>query len=57
MLVTVLGYVGATKAPWYRDSEIARYLEPLIKPAQNIVVERVFGGNVKGDAALKMEGQ
>ena len=57
VLVTVLGYVGATKAPWYQDSEIARYLEPLIKPAQNIVVERVFGGNLKGDAAPRMEGQ
>ena len=52
ILILVLGYVGATKAPWYQDSQIARFLEPLIKPAQNIVVERVFGGSLKGDSML-----
>ena len=57
VLVAVLGYVGATKAPWYQDSQIARYLEPLIKPAQNIVVERVFGGSLKGDSMLLKEVQ
>jgi uncharacterized membrane protein required for colicin V production len=57
VLVAVLGYVGATKAPWYRDSQIARYLEPLIKPAQNMVVERVFGGSLKVDSVLLKEDQ
>ena len=57
VLVAVLGYVGATRAPWYQDSQIARYLEPLIKPAQNIVVERVFGGSLNGDSMLLKEVQ